>query len=108
MTIIFLILAGILNAIMDTLQDHFGTSIFSGFNPQIWNPAVSWKNHSGKGFLIETVFVMFTDIWHLAKFLMIMCICLACIYGEFNPVNIAIYYLAFTCSFTLFYSWALV
>ena len=79
--IIFYSCSGILDAIMDTLKDHFAISIFSKLNPIFWNPAVSWTNkyidydstkgHRTFNFLgikINTPDA-FSDAWHISKFL---------------------------------------
>lgn len=63
-TILFIALAGICNAVMDTLAHHFYTSIFNDlkFNPQFWNPLISWENKYSKWLPVA-----FTDAWHLFK-----------------------------------------
>lgn len=75
----FLALAAFASAVMDKLQHHYSTSIFSKFeNQQFWNPVVSWRNkyknfdpeQGPKFWLSTTLFVAFTDGWHLAKFVM--------------------------------------
>jgi hypothetical protein len=68
-------IGGIFDAIMDTLSDHFGTSVFKSLNPQFWNKNLSWTNKyvdgdPSKGLVKWWVFnkpVCFTDGWHLAK-----------------------------------------
>ena len=47
---------------MDTLVHHYGTSIFSKWKPEFWNPAISWKNKH-TSWLPDTL----TDGWHIAK-----------------------------------------
>jgi len=42
--IILYCISGALDAVMDTLKDHFSVSIFQNDNPYFWNPAISWKN----------------------------------------------------------------
>jgi hypothetical protein len=78
--LIFLSLAAICNAIMDTLQFHFETSVFSKLNKNYWNPNISWRNKYINGDIklgrikILWIFdkpVMLTDAWHLFKSLMI-------------------------------------
>lgn len=74
-SICFCILAGVFNAIMDTLQFRFNTSIFKGWRDQFWNPELSWMNKwkggdkkNGERFpLSSTVLVFTTDGWHLMK-----------------------------------------
>jgi hypothetical protein len=79
-SLIFLSLAAICNAVMDTLQFHFETSVFSELNKNYWNPNISWKNKYVNGdtklgrIKILWIFdkpVILTDAWHLFKSLMI-------------------------------------
>ncbi len=71
-----IILSGIAEAIMDTLQFHYDNSIFKKFkNQRFWYPGFSWMNKwkdgdpkNGERFLgSSTIFVGFTDAWHLFK-----------------------------------------
>jgi hypothetical protein len=71
---LLLIISGVCEAIMDTLNFHYHTSIFTKFNPQFWNPELSWKNKYVDGSKIKkwafkTVLVFTTDAWHLFKVL---------------------------------------
>ena len=70
----------IIKAIADKLLFHFHTSIFSNIPIKyhnFWDPSVSWKNKwknndksQGERFIgSSTIFVMFTDMWHLLKFI---------------------------------------
>ena len=79
-SILFLFLAGIMNAVMDTLQFRYSVSIFSSYAWRWWaDPRVSWMNkwkdgkrEKGEAFLgSSTVFVWTTDLWHFAQSLMI-------------------------------------
>lgn len=71
-----LLISSVSFAVMDSLQHHYNSSIFKKFNNVFWNPAYSWRNKYklGNPKLGEkfpgstTVFVMFTDAWHLFKF----------------------------------------
>ena len=72
--LILTVLAGVCEAIMDTLQFHFDRSIFSNYtNKRFWNPILSWENKykedlkTPKFFLSTTLFVFLTDAWHLFK-----------------------------------------
>lgn len=75
LTVILLSIAGIMEAIMDTLAHHFEGSIFKELNPDFWNPVKSggnkWKNgdktQGERFFLSSTLLVGFTEGWHLAK-----------------------------------------
>jgi len=82
-SIIFITLAAIFNAVMDTLSFRYNTSIFSNYPQwkQYLDPSVSWENKYKNGdptqgprfFGSETFLVFLTDGWHLAKTLMILC-----------------------------------
>lgn len=73
--ILFLVIAGISEAIMDTLAHHFEESIFSQLNPNYWNPVLSggnkWldgdKTKGERFFMSSTLLVGFTEGWHLFK-----------------------------------------
>jgi len=80
--VIFLLLffmSGMLNAIMDTLQFHFGSSIFSKppFGSGFWDPKTSWKNkykERGDTWMVNLIeklddgpFVFLTDGWHFMQ-----------------------------------------
>ena len=96
-------IAGIANGYMDTLQFHYGRSIFPqedtedeyfGRGYGFWNPGVSWKNKyrdyptdkRPKFFLSTTLLVMFTDGWHFTQFIMNTCIIVAAM----PPVSAAV------------------
>ena len=72
---ITIILAGIAEAIMDTILFHFYESPFKNRNHFFWNPNLSWRNkykdgiadNGAKFFLSTTLLVSFTDGWHLMK-----------------------------------------
>lgn len=79
-------LAGAMNGIMDTISFHYSSSIFPqgdekllGADELFWNPSLSWRNKykngdpaQGEKFLLSTgALVLFTDAWHLAKFMML-------------------------------------
>ena len=70
--VIFLILAAACNALMDTLQHHFSTSIFKSKDEKFWNPNVSWQYVN---FFPYTKYR--ADAWHLAKSAMIIFLCFA-------------------------------
>lgn len=112
-SIILMVLAGFFNSCMDVLKVRFRTSIFSTWKNQNWiNPALSWHNkwkpNTKIGDLImSTVLVWLTDMWHLTKMLMLVCISLAIVL--YNPLfkwylDVFILYFAFTGTFELFFS----
>ena len=77
--LIFIILVGICDAVMDTLAHHFSVSMFKKLNPYFWNPDVSWLSKyndkdPAQGRVKWTILgleiikpVSFTDAWHLFK-----------------------------------------
>ena len=81
-TTIFMIIAGIFNAIMDTLSFRYNKSIFSKYPKyeNFLNPEKSWlnkyKNNDpdlGPKFFGSTTFLVWTtDLWHLSKTIMII------------------------------------
>lgn len=83
LSIVFFALAGFLNGVMDTLQFHYSTSVFSKKSkPFYWDPLVSWRNkyknqdqNQGPRFPgSTTIFVWTTDAWHLFKSCMLACL----------------------------------
>jgi hypothetical protein len=85
LSFLFLVVAGLANGIMDSLQFHFGQSWFKDQNQTFWNPSLSWRNkyknddpeQGPKFFGSTTVFVFLTDGWHLVQFLMYLSFCTA-------------------------------
>lgn len=82
--LIALVLGGSCDAVMDTLRDHFPSSVFKNRNPYFWNPEISWMNKWAKVpargvhdnivdlkkerfFGSSTFLVWLTDAWHLFK-----------------------------------------
>ena len=113
LTIIFLVIAAVCKAVKDTLEWHYDYSIFSKFNAKYWNPLISWKNKykddlkTPKFWGSTTVFVMFTDAWHLFDFLQIISFMLAIIFYSkmiYFAVDFVIFYILFCGVFELFYS----
>lgn len=77
-SILCFVFAGVSEAIMDTLQFHYTYSKFYHLNnKRFWNPQISWANKyknndptMGPKFIgSTTIFVGFTDGWHLFKLL---------------------------------------
>lgn len=118
--IILMVFAGICNSVMDVLKTRFQKSIFRSWKNQNWiDPAISWPNKwkngdytQGERFLgSSTVFVWLTDLWHLAKMLMLVAITFAIVF--YNPIvawwiDWFILYCSFTIPFELFYSKVLI
>lgn len=63
-----LVVAGLCNAVMDTLTHHWTNSVFARLDFKWWNPAFSWSN---KYRLSKWIPDAFTDGWHLFKWLML-------------------------------------
>lgn len=103
-------LAGAMNAVMDTLDHHFTTSIFLGLNDQWWNPAISWHNKYDYSFPFNITQI--SDGWHFFKTLMLVTIIYTSIFtgrrlvitwGRVIVYTI-LYGLAWNLSFNLFYN----
>lgn len=81
-SIILFFIASILNGAMDMNFNMYDRSIFSKLKGNFWNPSESWKNkwkngdrEQGERFWgSSTVFVSFTDSWHLFKGAMLVAI----------------------------------
>ena len=131
LTLFFITIAGILNAVMDKIAFNYSSSIFKNLNPKFWNVKESWKNqwkwplepyNSWYYFGLytprykehfpysNTFLVWATDAWHLAKALMLGFIMLSIV--AYKPmfgwlIDAFIFYCAFTVAFTYFYSYIL-
>ena len=118
MYIIFIVLAGLAEAVMDTIQFHYSISIFSKFKAKFWDPTISWRNKykggepaAGPKFWgSTTIFVGLTDGWHLFKlirnlFLFIAIFCIAYNYcGLWSAaLHTVIARVVYGLSFTVFY-----
>lgn len=89
LTISFIILGSGFNAVTDVLDHHYSDSVFSEYNEQYWNPAVSWTNKYIDGdksqgrkqwhiiFFNLPIPVVWSDAWHLFKMLWIVMMLLA-------------------------------
>ena len=94
-TLLMLMLAASLNAVMDKLQFHYDKSVFAPLKShQQWlDPRLSWRNKWRNGDPAQseafplscTSFVGVTDAWHCAKGLWIDCILMAII-GPFTAL----------------------
>ena len=97
-SLVLMVVAGFLNAVMDRISFTFKSSVFKDLNPMSWDVKSSWKNmwkwplepfsswyyfglykprHKEKFPYSTTFLVWATDAWHLSKMLMIVCIGLA-------------------------------
>jgi hypothetical protein len=96
-SLLFIVLAAICNAIMDKTQFHYHRSIFysMGLDRYWWNGAISWRNKyvdhdvtRGRRKLLESHInypVQLTDAFHFFKMLMIIFVCCSII--TFNPCD---------------------
>lgn len=77
--LLFLFLALICNAGMDSLRHSFYTSFAKKLNHGFWNPVISWKNkyvnrdkeQGRRKWLGVVIPAPFTDGWHLLKMFML-------------------------------------
>lgn len=128
-TLVLIILAGMFNALYETLYTFFKYSIFKNLNPLWWNPLQSWKfkwyqpmqppekkwyyfgfypKYRERFPYSSTILVWTTDAWHLFKALMLGCIMAGIV--TYNPIinpaiDFFIYYGAFTFTFTIFFDY---
>jgi hypothetical protein len=117
-SLVLVILAGIMNAVMDVISIRYNTSIFK-YLPKKWNyffnPSLSWRNKwkngdpfKGEKFFGSSTFLVFTtDAWHLSKTIMLLLFMIAII--NYVPlvsiyVDWIIYYIMFGITFELFFS----
>ena len=63
---LFVLLACLMNAGMDSLKHCFSTSFAKNWSHTFWNPAISWKNKQTTK-LPDAL----TDGWHILKMLML-------------------------------------
>lgn len=120
-TPILIMLAGILNAVMDVLKERYKTSIFANWKCQHWiDPKLSWKNKwdiDKKIFkkeikiidkIMSTSLVFVTDMWHFSKTLMLLLVSLSIVL--YQPIfdlfllDALLFYLVFTITFEIFFS----
>jgi len=103
-------------AVWEKLINHFDNSIFKKWNPNFWDPAISWKRKYKEGdpakgpkFLFSSTFLTWiTDAYHLIKSIMVFIIILGFqIVLGYNIVtgaiiSLLIYTLTFGLAFNLF------
>lgn len=105
-TLILVALFYILKAFSDKLLFHFYESIFVKLPSKyhaFWNPELSWRNKWKNGnkadgekfFGSSTIFVMFTDMWHIIKFLQYNIITLIIVLNTEHYFNIYIDYVLY-------------
>ena len=118
LSLLFIILAAILNAAMDTLNARYHTSVFFTKDFRIdkfTDPSLSWQNKwkngnrkQGERFFGSSTFLVWTtDAWHLFKTLMLACYSIAIVtYSPMiHPIVDAIaYWVVFGIIFELFWA----
>ena len=117
LSLLFIILAAILNAAMDILSYRYDLSVFSKYTrlKQFTIPALSWQNKwkngnrkQGERFFGSSTFLVWTtDAWHLFKTLMLACYSIAIVtYSPMiHPIVDAIaYWIVFGIVFELFWA----
>jgi len=96
---------------MDTINHHYAISIFSDYDEQWWNPAVSWKNKNNYEFPWNITQI--SDAWHFFKLVMLASIMYNAIFAVRRiPITFGriivytiLYGLAWNLSFNLFYDY---
>jgi len=131
-SLILMVVAGALNAVMDRIAFTFKTSVFKDLNPMFWDVSKSWKNQWKQPMqpsysdwyyfglykpryqenypFSSTFLVWTTDAWHLAKTLMLgLMMCAVVCYKPmfWGWLDIFILYCGFTVAFTYFYEYIL-
>jgi hypothetical protein len=118
-TIIFITIAAILNAIMDMISVKYKSTIFSLYPKlnQFFNGSVSWVNKykdknpkKGPAFPFAMgPLVFLTDMWHLSKTLMLIFFSLAIVFYTpiFGIIDFFIFWNYFGVIFTIFYDYLL-
>ena len=117
LTLIFVFLAAVCNAVMDVITYRFDTSIFSKVVRLKWfiDPKVSWRNkyknedpNQGPNFPFSTtILCAITDLWHLTKnvMLVLLYVGITCYIPIINPVlDVILYYIVFGVTFEICWS----
>jgi len=116
--LLLVITAAIANSAQDTVAHHYSQSVFAEFDePTFYNANESWKAKWKNGDYKQgerfwgssTIFVRFTDFWHLMKsaswtFLFGAMAILAGNTWKQRGLYFLIFYVSFTMVFELFYS----
>lgn len=96
-SLLFICLAALLNAFMDTIEnERFYSSVFRDWNERFWYKRVSWK-------YCERIGTYPVDAWHLAKSGMIVCFCFSIVLFTGHLVWFIVYGLAWNLTFNFFY-----
>lgn len=122
--ILYLFLYGIIKSIKDKISFHYNRSVFTKLPSKYQNytnPDISWRNKWKNGnpdegerfFGSSTIFVMFTDFWHLLDFMQIVLLVLISYANLDYPIlgygifNIITYLIVILVTFELFFSYFL-
>ena len=117
-SLILVILAGMLNGVMDVLSMRYNTSVFKHVFKEweyFFNPSLSWRNkwkngdpNQGEKFFGSSTFLVWTtDAWHLAKSSMLLLLTMAItLYSPLvsKSVDIFIYWIMFGFIFEMCFS----
>ena len=117
-SLILVILAGMLNGVMDVLSMRYNTSVFKRMSKEweyFFNPSLSWRNkwkngdpNQGEKFFGSSTFLVWTtDAWHLAKSSMLLLLTMAItLYSPLvsKSVDIFIYWIMFGFTFEMCFS----
>lgn len=111
-TIVLVCVAGIANALMDSIAFHFHESMFRACNREFWDPEISWRNKYIDGdvskgrrkWWIIPIPVAFTDAWHLLKSIMLnsMFLAIGVLIGT-TFLTVAVWFLVVKSAYGLFF-----
>ncbi|MEZ5195117.1 MAG: hypothetical protein R2764_01560 [Bacteroidales bacterium] len=123
LTLTLIIIAAVMNSVMDTLKFRFQGSIFNSKKLQRYLGPESWRNkwdtplppsrgedrpkYRERFLFSSTILVFVTDGWHLAQFIMLKAMILAVVL--YSPLvnwwaDFLIYSITFSLIFEIFYS----
>ena len=113
-TNVLICIAAISNAVMDILKDKFQKSVFQNYNENFWNPSKSYLNKyidrddsKGRKYpsWLSGIMDSFSDVWHIAKLIMIICIIIGfCLTKTFSWQNLIYCWLIWGSTFWIFYN----
>jgi hypothetical protein len=98
-SLIFVFMAAVLNALMDRVEnENFSSSVFKNMNPKFWYKRESWKT-------ANKIFGWKFDAWHVAKSLMIISLAFAIVLYRpiLGLVDVLIIGLVWNGTFNIFY-----
>lgn len=108
--IVFSFLAGVMNALMDTIKHHWGRTWISGWLWKHWEAGYWWMNpdawrHRKRQYWIFPAWMVWFlwDGWHAAKTLMMISLALAIYFCPGDIVAASIFIVTWGLAFNLFY-----